>query len=59
MAYTSYVEAVDPNIPDIIENATRVKKIIGISNLLRSETEYIDNLFPKLKMIIKKMWQHL
>ena len=40
---------VDPNIPDINENVTRVKDLIGILNLLESETECIDNLFSKTK----------
>lgn len=35
--YTRYVELVDPNISDIIENATRVNDTIGILDLLRSE----------------------
>ena len=47
--YTRYVDVVDPNIPDIIENATRVKDFTGILDLLRSETEYIGNLFTKTK----------
>ena len=46
-AHTRYVEVVDPYIPDITENASRVKGVIGIMNLLRSETEYFDNLFNK------------
>ena len=47
--HTRYVEVIDPNIPDIIENATRVEDILGILNLLRSETPNIDNLFTKTK----------
>ena len=45
--HTRYVQVVDPNMPDIINNATRVKYFIGILKLLRSEAEYTNSLFTK------------
>ena len=39
----------DPNIPHITDNANRVNDFIGILNLLRSGTEYIDTVFMKTK----------
>ena len=39
--HARYLEVVDPNISDIIENAITVKTFIEILNLLRSEAQYI------------------
>ena len=56
---TRYVEVVDPNIPESIENAGRVKEFIGIFNLWRSEAQWIDSLCVKTKDDIRKLWPHL
>ena len=43
------MKVLDPNKPEIIENTTEVENFIRIGNLLRSEAEYMYNLFTKTK----------